>query len=83
VACHQATGMGVPGAFPALNGSKTVTGPKEGHIKTVLNGRPGTAMASFKHLSDTELAAVITYERNAWDNKTGEAVMPADVKALR
>jgi len=83
VACHQATGMGVPGAFPALNGSKIATGPKADHIKTVLNGRPGTAMASWKHLSDTEIAAVITYERNAWDNKTGEAVMPADVKALR
>jgi len=82
-ACHQATGMGVPGAFPALNGSKIATGPKEAHINTVLNGRPGTAMASFKHLSDTEIAAVITYERNAWGNKTGDAVMPADVKALR
>jgi cytochrome c oxidase subunit 2 len=83
VACHQATGMGVPGAFPALSGSKVATGPKEGHISVVLNGKPGTAMAPFKHLSDTDIAAVITYERNAWGNKTGDAVMPADVKALR
>lgn len=82
-ACHQATGMGVPGAFPALSGSKVATGPKEGHITTVLNGKPGTAMASFKHLSDTDIAAVITYERNAWSNKTGDAITPADVKALR
>jgi len=82
-ACHQATGMGVPGAFPALNGSKIATGPKEGHIAVVLNGKPGTAMAAFKHLSDTDIAAVVTYERNAWNNKTGDAVTPADVKALR
>ncbi|MBI4204048.1 MAG: cytochrome c oxidase subunit II [Betaproteobacteria bacterium] len=87
VACHQATGMGVPGAFPALSGSKVVTGPKDTQIKVLLNGvvkdgKP-TAMLSFKHLSDVELAAVITYTRNNWNNKTGDAVMPADVKALR
>jgi cytochrome c oxidase subunit II len=83
VACHQATGQGVPGAFPALDGSKTVKGPKEGHIDTVLNGRPGTAMAPFKGLSDTDLASIITYERNAWNNKSGDMVAPADVKARR
>ena len=87
VACHQANGMGVPGAFPALSGSKIVTGPKDGQINVLLNGvvkdgKP-TAMVSFKQLSDVELAAVITYTRNNWDNKTGEAIMPADVKALR
>ena len=83
VACHQATGMGVPGTFPALVGSKVVTGPKEEQIKVVLNGRPGTAMAPFKHLSDVEIASVITYTRNNWANKTGDMVTPADVKALR
>ena len=83
VACHQPTGMGVPGTFPALVGSKVVTGPKEEQIKVVLNGRPGTAMAPFKHLSDVEIASVITYTRNNWANKTGDAVTPADVKALR
>jgi cytochrome c oxidase subunit 2 len=83
VACHQPTGMGLPGAFPALNGSKVVKGPKEVHIATVLNGRPGTAMASFKQLSDVELAAILTYERNAWDNKSGDMVAPADIKAGR
>jgi cytochrome c oxidase subunit 2 len=82
-ACHQATGLGVPNAFPALSGSKVATGPKEGHIGTVLNGRQGTAMAPFKHMSDVEIAAVITYERNSWSNKTGDMVTPADVKALR
>jgi cytochrome c oxidase subunit 2 len=83
VACHQANGMGVPNAFPALSGSKVATGPKDAHIGTVLNGKPGTAMAPFKQLSDVEIAAVITYERNAWNNKTGDLVNPDDVKALR
>src|SRR5262245_48973212 len=87
VACHQATGMGVPGTFPALSGSKIVNGPKEAQIQTVLNGvvRDGkpTAMASFKQLSDADLAAVITYTRNNWKTKVGDAVMPAAVKAQR
>jgi cytochrome c oxidase subunit II len=87
IACHQATGQGVPGTFPALSGSQIVTGPKEAQIRVLLEGvvkggKP-TAMASFKHLSDVELAAVVTYTRNSWSNKTGDAVMPADVKALR
>jgi len=87
VACHQSTGMGVPGTFPALSGSKIVNGPKDGQIAVLLNGvvkdgKP-TAMASFKHLSDADLAAVITYTRNNWANKAGGAVAPADVKAAR
>ncbi len=82
-ACHQASGMGVPGAFPAINGSKVATGPLEEHIKTVLNGRPGTAMAAFgKQLSDADIAAVVTYQRNAWDNKMGDMAQPAQVAAL-
>jgi len=88
VACHQPTGMGVPGTFPALSGSKVVTGPKEGQIGVVLNGvvkdgKP-TLMAAFgKQLSDADIAAVITYTRNNWANKTGDMVTPADVKAAR
>ena len=87
VACHQANGKGIPPAFPPLSGSKVVNGPKEEHIKVLLHGvmkdgKP-TAMVSFKQLSDVDLAALITYERNSWENKTGEAVMPADVKAQR
>ena len=82
-ACHQATGLGMPGTFPALAGSKVVTGPKEAQINIVLNGKPGTAMAPFKHLSDVEIAAVVTYTRNNWTNKTGDAATPAEVKALR
>ena len=84
VACHQATGKGVPGAFPALDGSKIVNGPKNDQIALVMNGKPNTAMAAFgKQLNDVELAAVITFTRNAWGNKTGEAIQPAEVKALR
>ena len=49
----------------------------------MLNGKPNTAMASFARLSDSELAAVITYERNAWGNKTGDAIQPAEIKAAR
>jgi cytochrome c oxidase subunit 2 len=83
VACHQQTGMGVPGTFPALSGSKVVNGPKDAQLQVVLNGRPGTAMAPFKHLPDADIAAVVTYTRNNWSNKVGDAVAPAEVKALR
>ena len=82
-ACHQPTGKGMPPAFPALDGSKVATGPKAAHIATVLKGRPGTAMASWAHLSDEEIASVITYERNSWGNKTGEAIQPAEIAAAR
>ena len=82
-ACHQATGKGLPPAFPALDGSKVATGPKAAHIATVLKGRPNTAMASFAQLPDADLAAIITYERNAWGNHTGEAIQPADIAAGR
>ena len=88
IACHQANGMGVPGTFPALNGSPIVNGPKEKQIDTVLHGvvkdgKP-TAMQPFGlQLSDIDIAAVITYTRNAWGNKVGDSVTPADVKAGR
>ena len=84
VACHQATGKGMPPAFPPLDGSKIATGPKADHLNIVINGKTGTAMAAFgKQLNDTEIAAVVTYERNAWSNKTGEAIQPAEIKTLR
>ena len=83
-ACHQANGMGLPGAFPAINGSKVATGPIADHIKVVLNGRPGTAMAAFGgQLSDADIAAVVTYQRNAWDNKMGDLAQPAEIAAAR
>lgn len=83
-ACHQPDGKGIPGAFPAIDGSKVATGPKDAHILVALDGRPGTAMAAFgPQLNDADLAAVVTYQRNAWGNKAGDAVQPAEVKALR
>jgi cytochrome c oxidase subunit II len=84
VACHQAQGQGTPAMkAPALAGDKFVTGDKSGPIDTVLNGRPNTAMQAFaKNLSDTEIAAVLTYARNSWGNKAGE-IQPAEVKARR
>ncbi|WP_024304380.1 cytochrome c oxidase subunit II [Pseudogulbenkiania sp. MAI-1] len=85
VACHQASGKGIPGAFPALDGSPMVTKDKPAHIDIVLNGsKKNPAMAAWgKQLSDTDIAAVITYERNAWGNHTGEVVQPKDIKAAR
>lgn len=80
VACHQASGEGMPPTFPALKGSPMVTQDIEAHIDIVVNGKPGTSMAAFgKQLSEVDLAAVITYERNAWGNDTGEMVTPKDV----
>jgi cytochrome c oxidase subunit 2 len=84
VACHQATGQGSPALkAPALAKNKFVVGAEQGPIDTVLNGRPNTAMQAFKQqLSDTEIAAVITYARNTWGNKASD-VQPAEVKARR
>lgn len=83
-ACHQANGMGLPGAFPALSGSPVATGPITAHIDIVLNGRPGTAMSAFGgQLSDADIAALVTYQRNAWNNKMGDAAQPADIAAAR
>ncbi len=82
-ACHQASGKGVPGAFPALDRSKIVTGPKTALIAIVLNGKPGTAMPPWTQLSDFDLAAVTTYVRNSWSNRTGDVLQPAQVRAAR
>ena len=83
VACHQANGKGVPGAFPALDGSQMVNGPQDGQIAILLNGKNG--MPGWKGtLSDTEIAAVITYTRNNWSNKADDnIVQPAEVLAAR
>ncbi len=82
VACHQATGEGLPGVFPGLKGSAIATGDPAAHIHIVLFGKAGTAMQAFgKQLSAKELAAVITYERNAWGNAAGDMVQPADIAA--
>jgi len=83
VACHQASGQGSPQMkAPALAGSKVVTGPEEAQIDLVLQGRPNTAMQSFKQLSNVEIAAVITYTRNSWGNRASD-VQPAEVQVRR
>jgi len=83
-ACHQADGKGLPGVFPAISGAKIASGPIDAHIDVILNGRPGTAMAAFAgQLSDADIAAVVTYQRNAWDNKTGDLAQPAKIAAAR
>ncbi|NTV71930.1 MAG: cytochrome c oxidase subunit II [Azonexaceae bacterium] len=92
-ACHQPDGKGLPPAFPALAGSKIVNGPlldmngkviKDSHVDRVLHGKAGTAMQAFSaSLSDVELAAVITYERNSFGNQMGDMIQPAQIKSLR
>lgn len=82
-ACHQADGKGINGVFPALAGNLHLH-HIEAHIDVVMNGRPGTAMQAFApQLSDADIAAVITYERNAWGNDTGDLIQPATIKAMR
>ena len=82
-ACHQADGAGLPPTFPPLAGAEIANGDDPAaHIDIVLNGKAGTTMAAFSHLSDAELAAIITYERLSWGN-SGSVVMPEDVAAAR
>ena len=82
--CHQAKGEGMAPVFPALDGSAMVKGPKQAQINIVMNGKEGTSMPAFgKQLSDTDIAAVITFTRNAWGNKTGEAIQSSEIKASR
>jgi cytochrome c oxidase subunit II len=81
-ACHQAKGQGIEGMFPALDGSPVATGAAADHINIVLKGK--NLMPAFKEqMSDAELSAVITFERNSWGNSVGDIVQPADVKAAR
>lgn len=89
--CHQVTGAGLPPAFPALTGGKISTGSifgadgkylPDSHLDRVLNGK--NVMPAWKAtLNDTEIAAVITYERNALGNSVGDMVQPSQVKAAR
>ncbi len=87
VACHQGSGKGVVGAFPALDGSKIVMGPKADQIQILLKGKQGTAMAAFGgQLNDVEIASVITFTRASWGNAgkgQDPVVSPADIKAAR
>lgn len=80
-ACHKPDGSGMPPTFPALKGSKVVNGPVAAHLAQVIKGK--NAMPPFGGLSDEQIAAVVTYQRNALGNSAGTVVQPADVKAAR
>ena len=82
-ACHQASGKGA-GAIKALDGSPVVLDADQGkQINVLLNGQNNNMMPAWRQLSDTEIAAVITYTKNHWSNKTGQTVQPAEVMAAR
>ncbi len=83
VACHQPNGKGMPPAFPSLAGSKIVLGPNAQQINILLNGKAGTAMQSFAQLSNSDLAAVITFTKNSFGNSVGAVIQPADIKGAR
>lgn len=85
MACHKADGRGDPPMYVALKGSSVAVGkPISRHISLVLHGVPGSAMQAYKdQLNDAEIAAIVTYERNAWGNNTGDVVQPEDVAKVR
>jgi cytochrome c oxidase subunit II len=82
VACHQSSGKGA-GPIKPLDGSAIVLGDAAAQINILLNGANNGAMPAWKQLSDTEIAAVITYTRNNWSNQTGQIVQPAQIVAAR
>jgi cytochrome c oxidase subunit 2 len=82
--CHERDGMGQGSKYPALVGSPIATGPLVDHLNRVMNGKADTEMQAWApQLSDLELAAVITYERNTWGNHTGDVVQPMTVYEAR
>lgn len=84
MSCHQAEGQGIPGMFPAISGSEVATGSIDQHISTIMNGVEGTMMSQFGSvLSDVDIAAVITYQRNALGNAMGDTLQPAHIRSLR
>ncbi len=84
VACHQANGAGIPNVFPAITGSPITLGDIAKHIDVVVNGVSGTAMQAFgPQLNDADIAALVTYERNALGNSVGDIAQPSDIKAAR
>lgn len=83
-ACHQVSGLGIPPVFPALKDSAIALGDIKQHIDIVINGKAGTAMSAFgEQLTPTEIAAIITYERNAWENNTGDYIQPAEIVSFK
>jgi cytochrome c oxidase subunit II len=84
MACHQQNGQGLPPAFPALANSAIALGPIGDHVDIVLNGKAGSAMAAYGGLlNPVDLAAVITYERNAWGNNVGDMVTPVQILEIQ
>ena len=81
-ACHKPDGKGA-GPIKALDGSAIVLNDPIKQIQILLNGAAGGAMPSWKALSDTEIAAVVTYTKNSWSNKSGKLVQPAEIVAAR
>ncbi len=82
--CHGQTGAGIAGAFPPITNSPISQGEVDKHIDIVLNGKAGTAMQAFKaQLNDIQAAAVITYERNALGNNSGDVIQPSAIKSAR
>ncbi len=81
--CHQPTGKGIANQFPALDGSKVVNGPTDAQVELLLSGKAGTSMASFKHLTDKDLAGVMAYTRSSWSNKAAEIAQPIDFAKAR
>ena len=91
--CHQASGLGIAGQFPPLVGTDYVVGSEKRLVSILLKGLGGPinvggatyngAMPAWKALSDTDIAAVISYTKNHWSNQTGQLVQPADVAVLR
>ena len=82
--CHQAGGEGLAPGFPALAGSQVVNGPLQDHIDVVLNGRAGTAMQAWGPLlSPADIAAALTYTRNAFGNETGDVVQPQTIARIK
>jgi cytochrome c oxidase subunit 2 len=81
-ACHRPDGKGA-GPIKPLDGSAIVLNNPAAQLQILLNGAANGAMPAWKQLSDTELAAVITYTKNSWSNKTGKLVQPAEVVAAR
>jgi len=81
-ACHMPNGEGLPGVFPALKGSQIAVADEPKHIDILINGVTGSAMQSYaKQLTMSEIAAVVTYERNAWGNDTGDLVQAKDINS--
>lgn len=82
--CHQKEGQGIPGMFPAIAGSDIVNGDMGKHVSTVMNGIADSPMQAFgSRLSDVDIAAVITYQRNAFGNTTGDTLQPSHLRSLR